>query len=85
MSLIKMLKRIWPSIDPWGTPYELDFASDTILSIFTEYVSCHANNLRTTGCLYFVEQVYLVTNNYLHYQRLWKDREGHVTRFYHGQ
>ena len=31
-----MLKRIGPSIDPWGTPYKLDFASDMILSIFTE-------------------------------------------------
>ena len=41
MSLIKMLKRIGPSIDQWGTPYKLDFASDMILSIFTEYVlSC---------------------------------------------
>ena len=33
MSLIKILKRIGPSIDPWGTPYKLDFASDMILSI----------------------------------------------------
>ena len=43
MSLIKMLKRIGPSIDPWSTPYKLDFASDmiTFLSIFTECVlSC---------------------------------------------
>ena len=41
MSLIKMLKRIGPSINPWGTPYKLDFASDMILSIFTECVlSC---------------------------------------------
>ena len=23
MSLIKMLKRIGPGIDPWGTPYKL--------------------------------------------------------------
>ena len=35
MSLIKMLKRIGPSIDHWGTPYKLDCASDVILSIFT--------------------------------------------------
>ena len=27
MSLIKMLWRIGPSIDHWGTPYKLDFAS----------------------------------------------------------
>ena len=41
MSLIKMLKKIGQSIDPWGTPYILDFASDIILSIFTECVlSC---------------------------------------------
>ena len=41
MSLIKMLKRIGPSIDPWGTPYKFYFASDMILSIFTECVlSC---------------------------------------------
>ena len=33
-----MLKRILPSIDLWGTPYELDFASDMILSIYTECV-----------------------------------------------
>ena len=46
---------------PWGTPYELDFASDMILSIFFSNVYCHANNLRTTCCLYLVEQVYLVT------------------------
>ena len=38
MSLIKMLKRIGPSIDPWSTPYKLDFASDMILSFFTECV-----------------------------------------------
>ena len=31
-----MLKRIGPSIDLLGTPYKLDFASDIILSIFTE-------------------------------------------------
>ena len=41
MSLIKMLKRIGPSIDPWGTPNQLDFASDMILSISAECVlSC---------------------------------------------
>ena len=41
MSLIKMLKRIGPSIDPWGTPYKLDCSSDVILSIFTGCVlSC---------------------------------------------
>ena len=41
MSLIKMLKRIGPSIDPWGTQYKLDFALDMISSIFTECVlSC---------------------------------------------
>ena len=41
MSLIKMLKRIGPSIDPWGAPHKLDFASYMILSIFTECVlSC---------------------------------------------
>ena len=38
MSLIKLLKRIGPSIDPWGTPYELDIDFDMILSIFTECV-----------------------------------------------
>ena len=26
MSLIKILNRIGPNIDPWGTPYKLDFA-----------------------------------------------------------
>ena len=31
--------------------------------------------MRTTCCLYLIEQVYLVTNHDLHYQRLWKDRE----------
>ena len=41
MSLIKMLKRIGPSIDPWGIPYILDFASHMILSNFTECIlSC---------------------------------------------
>ena len=35
---MKMLKRIGPSIDPWGTPYKLDFALDMILTIFTECV-----------------------------------------------
>ena len=41
MSLIKMLKWIGPSIDPWGTTYKLDFDSGMILSIFTECVlSC---------------------------------------------
>ena len=79
MSLIKMLKRIGPSIDPWGTPYKLDFASDMILCIFTSLnVSYHADNLRSTWCLYLVEPVYLVTNHHLHYQRLWKDREAQV-------
>ena len=49
-----MLKRIGPSIDPWGTPYKLDCASDVILSIFTECVlSC--NNLRTTCCLHLID------------------------------
>ena len=38
MSLIKMFKKIGPSIDPWGTPYKLDFESGMILSIFTECV-----------------------------------------------
>ena len=38
MSLIKMLKRIGLSIDPWGTPYKLDIDFDMILSIFTECV-----------------------------------------------
>ena len=38
MSLMKMLKRSGPSIYPWGTPYKLDFSSDTNLSIFTECV-----------------------------------------------
>ena len=59
MSLIKMLKRIGPSIDPWGTPYKLDCALDAILFILLN-VSCHANNLRTTCSLYLIEQVYLV-------------------------
>ena len=37
----KILRRIGPSIDTWGTPCKLDFASDMILSIFTECViSC---------------------------------------------
>ena len=50
MSLIKMLKRIGPSIDPWGTPYKLDCASDVILSIFTECVlSCKAPRVTQTG------------------------------------
>ena len=41
MPLIKMLTRITPSIDAWGTPYELALFSDVILSIFTECVlSC---------------------------------------------
>ena len=38
MSLIKMLKRIGPSIEPWGTPYKLESASDMIFSIFTKCV-----------------------------------------------
>ena len=38
MSLKTMLKRIGQSIDHWGTPYKLDFASDMILTIFTQYV-----------------------------------------------
>ena len=38
MSLIKMLKKIGPSIEPCGTPYKLDFASDMIVSIVTEHV-----------------------------------------------
>ena len=73
MSLIKMLKRIGPSIEPWGTPYKMDFASDMILSISEQNGSWYANNLRTTCCLYLDEQVYLVTNHDFLYQRLWKD------------
>ena len=76
-----MLKMIGPSTDPWGTLYKLDFASDMILSVLLN-VPYQANNLRTTCCLYLIEQVYLVTNHDLHYQRLWKDREGQVRRFY---
>ena len=38
MSLMKILKRIAPSIDHCGTPYELDIDFDMILSIFTECV-----------------------------------------------
>ena len=38
ISLMKMSKRVGPSNYPWGTPYKLDFASDVILSIFTECV-----------------------------------------------
>ena len=30
MSLMKLLKRIGPTIDHWGTPYKFDFASDMI-------------------------------------------------------
>ena len=75
-----MLKRIGPSIGPWGTPYELDLASDRFY-LFLLNVSCHANYLQTSCCLYLVEQVYLVTNRDLHYQRLWKDRERQVRRF----
>ena len=33
-----MFKRIGPSIDPWGTVYELNIDFDMILSIFTECV-----------------------------------------------
>ena len=36
--MIQMLKRIGSRVDPWGTPYKLYFASDMIISIFTEYV-----------------------------------------------
>ena len=36
MSLTKMLKRIGPSIDPWGTPNGLEHGLDMIFSIFTE-------------------------------------------------
>ena len=38
ITLIKMLMRIGPSNDPWGSPYKLDFASDMILSNFTQCV-----------------------------------------------
>ena len=38
MSLVKILKRIGPSIDPWSTPNALEFGFDLILSIFTECV-----------------------------------------------
>ena len=38
MSFIKMLRQIGPSIDPWGTPYELDIDFDMISSIIPEYV-----------------------------------------------
>ena len=40
MSLMKMLERIGPSIEPWGTVYKLDFTSVVILSIFNECVMC---------------------------------------------
>ena len=69
MSLIKMLKRIGPSIDPWGTPYKLDIASDLILSIFTEFYLFLLNNLGTTSCLYLIEQVYLFTSKALERSR----------------
>ena len=36
MPLIKNVKRIAPSIDPWGTPNGLEHGLDMILSIFTE-------------------------------------------------
>ena len=44
MSLIKALKRIGPSTEPWGTPYKLDFASDMIY-LFLLNASYNANNL----------------------------------------
>ena len=62
MPMIKMLKRIEPS------PHKLDFALDMILSILLN-VSLHANNFQTTWYRYLVEQVYLVTNHDLHYQK----------------
>ena len=34
MSFIKMLKKIEPSIDPWGTTYKLDIHFYMILYIF---------------------------------------------------
>ena len=46
MSLKKMLKRIGQSIDPYGTPYKLDFASDMTLSIFTECVLSYKSHGR---------------------------------------
>ena len=49
MSLIKMLQRIGPSIDPLGTPYKLDFALDMILSIFTKCVQSVNNVVRGLG------------------------------------
>ena len=83
MSLIKMLKIIGPSIEPWGTPYELDIDFDMILSTVSLLnVSFHSNNFQTTCCIYLVEQVYLITNHDLHYKKLWKDREGQVKRFH---
>ena len=63
MSLIKMLKRIGPSIDPWGTPHKFEWFYLFLLS-----VSYHANNLRTTRRLYLIKSVYLVTNHDLHYR-----------------
>ena len=76
MSLIKMLKWIQVLIPGVLHKNSRDFI------YFLLNVSCHANNLRTTCCLYLIEQVYVVTNHDLHYQRLWKDREEQVRRFY---
>ena len=39
MSMIKMLKRIGPSIYPWGTQNGLEHGLDMILSIFIECVT----------------------------------------------
>ena len=44
MSLIKMLKIIEPSIDPWGTPNRLEHGLEMIYQ-FLQSVSFHSNNL----------------------------------------
>ena len=76
-----MLKRILPSIDPGGTPNGLEHGLLMILSIFTECIllSCI---ILSPFLLCLVEQVYVITNHYFHYHRLWRDREGQVRKLH---
>ena len=82
MSFIKKLKRIGLSIYPWGTLNRLEHGLEMIY-LFLLSVFFHSNNFRTTCCLCLVEQVYVITNHYLNYQRIWRDREGQESRLHY--
>ena len=76
-----MTNWIGPSIDLWGTIDGLEFGLD-IFDKFLLNVSFHSNNFRTKSSLGLVVEVYIKTNNDLHYQRLWRDQEGQIRRLH---